>query len=258
MSTAQLLVGPLGPFEPDEDTHVVVREDGRWLVSERSTKAALRLSDANPCGTVAAFAAPSGHFATELGVEPGRAELFSDGLLIAGIAPGEWLALTPGTGAALAATLGGLAGGEEVVLVDRSGGLAVFRLTGASAGELLAELCDDVRSARSLADGAVLSSAVAGLRCTVVRDDLLPEELLAGFDLGGFGVLDLDELDATGGPPGEGPVDAEYEAPLVASYLLVCDRSLARELHTRVLTAGGPDGIEAEGFARYRSYHRDV
>lgn len=257
MSTAQLLVGPLGPFEPDEDTHVVVRDDGRWLVSERSTKATLRLSDANPCGTVAAFAAPSGQFATELGVDPGRAELFSDGLLVAGIAPGEWLALTPGTGAALVGTLHGLAAGQDVVLADRSGGLAVFRLTGASATDLLAELCDDVRGARVLADGAVICSAVAGLRCTVVRDDLLPEELLAGFDLGGFGVLDLDELDAAAAA-GDGSADVDEDAPLVASYLLVCDRSLARELHARVLAAGGADGIEAEGFARYRSYHRDV
>lgn len=245
MSTAQLLVGPLGPFDPDEDTHIVQRDDGRWLVSERATRAPLRLSDANPCGAVAAWAPSEGAFATDLGVDVGRAELFSDGLLIAGVAPGEWLALTPGSGEALVATLGAIAEGADAVVVDRSGGCAVFRLTGAGATELLAELCEDLRGGRAPGDGEVLTSAVAGLRCVVIRDDLLPEELLAGFDAD-----DLQDAATV--------VDVDEDAPLVASYLLVCERSLARELHARVLDAGGADGIEAEGFGRYRTYHRDV
>lgn len=245
MSTVQLLVGPLGPFAPDEDTHVVARNDGRWLVSERTTRAVLRLSDANPCGAVGVWAPPDGAFASALGVETGRAELFSDGLLIAGLAAGEWLALTPGTGAALVPVLAAIAGGEDTVLIDRSAGLATFRLTGVGAGDLLAELCEDVRAGHAPADGGVVTSAVAGLRCTIVRDDLLPEELLAGFD--------SDEVVA-----GTAVVDLDEHAPLVASYLLVCDRSVARELHARILAAGAADGIEPEGYGRYRSYHQDV
>ncbi len=240
MSTAQLLIGPLGPFEPDEDTHILQRDDGRWLVSERATNAPLRLTDANPSGKVQAWASPDSGFGAQLGVAPGRAELFSDGLLVAATAPGEWLALTPRTGAALQHNLRALAGADDIILVDRSAGLALFRLTGPQAPALLAESCADL-GGDELEDGHVLSSLVAGVRCTIVRDDLLPEELAAGFD------VDPD-----------GPAAAQGDAPLVPSYLLVCDRSLARALHAQLLDTGARHGIETEGFARYRSYHRDV
>ncbi len=233
MSAAPLLIGPLGPFEPDEDTRIVTRADGRWLVSERAPSCALRLSDANPSGKVQVWAAPSSPLAAALGVEVGRAELFADGLLVAALAPGEWLALTPEVGAVLEAALRELPGGPAAVLVERSAGLALFRLTGRDAPAALASVCPDVAAATP-DDGAVLSAPLDGIRSTIIRDDLLPEELAA---------------EHAGGPADE---------PLVCSFLLVCDRSQARSLHTRLLEAGRPYGIAAEGFARYRSYHHDV
>ena len=225
----QLLIGPLGPFDPGEDTHVLSRPDGRWLVSERATDAALRVSDANPSGKVQAWASPGSPFWSQLGVEVGRAELFSDGLLIAGVAPGEWLALTPGDGETLRTTLHGLGGDVGVVLVDRSAGLAAFRLSGSRSADVLRTLRVPSVVLDSLDDGMVSSAPIMGTRSTIVRDDLLPEEL-----------GDVVELDV----------------PLIRSYLLVCDRSAAAALHADVLAAGASWGIEPEGFWSYRSYHR--
>jgi len=235
----QLLVGPLGPFGPEEDTHVLVRPEGRWLVSERSAHSPLRLSDANPSGKVAAWARPDSVFAEQLGVAAGSSEVFADGLLVASVAPGEWLALTPGDAASLTEMLGGLADpADPPVLVDRSSGLAAFRLSGAAATTLLAGCCDAVPH-DGLPDAAVCVAPVAGLRCTIVRDDLLAGELVPGV------TEPLDGTDAAGAGP-------------VSSYLLVCDRSAAPLLSARLLEAGTAHGIEPEGFAGYRAYHRDM
>lgn len=236
MTSAPLRIGPLGPLAPDEDTHVLVRSDGRWLVSARTTSpgSPLRLSDANPCGKVQVFGDPASTFASDLGVELGRAELFAGGVLIASPAPGEWLALAPSDGIALHALLHGLGASEDVVVVERSAGLAAFRLTGGRAPDVLAAAGSAAWLAPGLVDGGVRRGPLAGVRTTVIRDDLWPEQLAA----------DEDEV---------GP-----DAALVTSYLLVCDRSLARVLHAALLGAGGPLGIETEGYAGYRAYHHDV
>lgn len=242
MNNGQLLIGPLGPFPLHEDTHVLHRDDGRWLVSARATRSGLRLSDANPSTKLHIRAAPESRLAAALDVATGRAELFADGLLVAGIAPGEWLALAPGSRAALRGQLAGLAGEELVLLTDRSAGLAAFRLTGQESATVLAGLTEGHRAEDPPGDGSVASTALAGIRCVIVRDDLLPEDL-AG------------ELLADGGAV-EAPFDPDLA--LVISFLVLCDRSVARELHAQLLEAGAFEAIEPEGFARYRSYHADA
>ena len=253
MNNGQLLIGPLGPFPLHEDTHVLHRDDGRWLVSARATRSGLRLSDANPSTKLHIRAAPESRLAAALDVATGRAELFADGLLVAGIARGEWLALAPGSRAALRGQLAGLAGEELVLLTDRSAGLAAFRLTGQESATVLAGLTEGHRAEDPPGDGSVVSTALAGIRCVIVRDDLLPEDLagellLPGELLGG-------ELGADGGAV-EAPFDPALA--LVNSFLVLCDRSVARELHAQLLQAGAFEAIEPEGFARYRSYHADA
>ena len=57
-----------------------------------------------------------------------------------------------------------------------------------------------------------------------------------------------------------GAVEAPFDPALalVNSFLVLCDRSVARELHAQLLEAGAFEAIEPEGFARYRSYHADA
>lgn len=235
MTSAPLRIGPLGPLGPGEDTHVLLRPEGRWLVSARTVSAAcsLRLSDANPCGKVQVLAGPDSAFAADLGVAVGRAELFAAGVLVASTAPGEWLALAPSDGASLRALLHDLGAADDVIVVDRSAGLAALRLTGAAAVDVLCGVGDGGTLA-GLADGRVVRAPVAGVTCTVVRDDLWPEQLA----------------------PDGAAVAAD--APLVTSFLLVCDRSQARALHAALSAAGEGHGIEAEGYAGYRAYQHDI
>ena len=154
-------------------------------------------------------------------------------LLVAGLAPGEWLALAPDGGPQLMENLRHLAGPDPLI-VDRSSGLAAFRLTGESATTVLCGLDDHHLAGFDLQDGAVLAATLATVRCIVVRDDLLPEEL------------------------GTQPHPDWPEVALLTSFLILCDRSLAAALHSRLLEAGAFEGIEAEGHGGYRTYHRDV
>jgi sarcosine oxidase gamma subunit len=226
--TATLLVGPLGPPDRSDGGTVVDHAGVRWLVSGRVASGPLRLSDANPSGKIQIRVAPDSELAARLGVGAGQAELFDDGTLLAGIAPGDWLALTPGDAAALAEQVAGLAGDDDrALIVDRSDGLALFRLTGEAAPLVLASCCDPVAAGGGLSDGAVLSAPIAGCRCHVVRDDV-PSP--AG--------------DHRGGPS--------------PSYLVVCDRSLAPVVHAALLAAGAGAGVEPEGFAAYRAQRADV
>ncbi|MFN0027258.1 MAG: hypothetical protein ACKV2O_08770 [Acidimicrobiales bacterium] len=227
-----LRVGPLGA-PADDHRRVLDGPDGAWLVSDRAVNAPLRLSDANPCAKVVMLAPPDGQFANVLGVGPGQSELFSDGLLVAGLTPGEWLALASGSGARLAEQLRQLAG-PDLLLVDRSSGLAAFRLSGESAATVLCGLDDHHLAGFDLHDGSVLTATLSTVRCIVVRDDLLPEQV------------------------GAGPHPMAAEAALLTSFLVLCDRSLARELHARLLEAGAFEGIEAEGHGGYRTYHHEV
>jgi sarcosine oxidase gamma subunit len=223
---ATVLVGPLGPPAPDEARAVVDHAGSAWLVSARSATGSLRLSDVNPSGKLQIRAAPDAAMAQRLGVAVGEAELFDDGTLLAGVAPGEWLALTPGDAMALAAQVAALADpGDRPVIADRSDGLALFRLTGAEAEAVLAECCTAVQ-ARPVTPGTVLAAPVAGCRSHVVRDD-------------------LPCADPVAGPP-------------VPSFLVVCDRSVAPAVRAALFAAGASAGLEAEGFAAYRAGRADV
>jgi len=222
---ATVLVGPLGPPGLGEERAFVEHGGGRWLVSARSASGPLRLSDVNPSGKLQIRAAPDAGIAQRLGVPAGEAELFDDGTLLAGVAPGEWLALTPGDAVALAAQVTALADpGERPIIADRSEGLALFRLTGTAAAAVLAGCCAAVE-ARPIASGGVLTAPVAGCRSHVVRDDL----------------TEVDDA----GPP-------------LPSFLIVCDRSVAPAVHAALSAAGASAGIEAEGFAAYRAGRTDV
>ena len=227
-----LRVGPLG--SPSEaERQVVDGPGGPWLVSDRLADAPLRLSDADPCAKVMILAPPEGGFADILGVGSGRSELFADGLLVAGLAPGEWLALAPGGGEQLADKLRQL-GGPDPLIVDRSSGLAALRLTGESATTVICGLDDHHLAGFDLHDGSVLTATLGTVRCVVVRDDLLPEQLAVA------------------------PRGVRAEAPLLTSFLVLCDRSLALQLHARLLEAGTFEDIQAEGHGGYRTYHHEV
>jgi hypothetical protein len=240
---ATCFVGPLGGPGPDEGV-VVVHGEVRWLVSGRSAAGPLRLSDADPSGKLQIRVAPDSGFAARLGIVVGEAELFDDGTLLAGTAPGEWLALTPGPAAVLAEQLAGLVDPDDrPILADRSDGLALFRLTGPAAATVLTSCCAAVPEA-----GAVVTAPVAGCRCWVVRNDLP----VAGGDDGG----DRDER----GDSDEDGDDLRSEpvGPPLRSYLIVCDRTLAPSVHAALVAAGTDAGIEVEGFAAYRSARADI
>ena len=143
------------------------------------------------------------------------------------------MALAPDSGSQLMDKLRLLAGPDPLI-VDRSSGLAAFRLTGESATTVLCGLDDHHLAGFDLQDGAVFAATLATVRCIVVRDDLLPEELAVG------------------------PQHVPSEVPLLTSFLVLCDRSLALSFHARLLDAGAFEGIEAEGNGGYRAYHRDV
>lgn len=224
-----VIVGPLGGIL---DGVVVDWVDGLRLVSDTVATGALRLSDANPCVTLLLFADPGGAFAREVGVSPGRAELFDDGLVIASVSPGSWLAVSPGRTEDLVAQLLAVGADDEPIIIERSAGLSVLRLTGPSAPLVLNASTDHDLGSQRFPDGQAMSATPCGVRALVLRDDVVPEELGGAVD--GVGV------------------------DLVPSYLLVCERSLARDLWEELLRIGEPWGAEAEGHLPYRARHRDV
>lgn len=226
---------------------------GGWLVGEEATDAELRLTDCSAEGKVVVLADPQGPMARHLGVGVGRAELFDDGLVVASVAPGEWLAFTPGPPAALVKQFAGLAASELVSVVDLTHGLAMARLSGTSAPSLLARLAGRAVGPGALADGQACAAPVAGARAVIVRDDLIGAELLA------YG--------AASEPSGHPPADAPDAAPglgddgppeLVPSYLIAVDRSQGGALWDALLAAGAGDGLGVEGYLAYRRYHLDA
>jgi heterotetrameric sarcosine oxidase gamma subunit len=196
-----------------------------WVTSSAVAEAPLRLTDCCPEAKLVVQADPAGPFATEIGVEVGRAELFDDGLVVVSVAPGEWIALTSGDGATLAGQLEGLVPGERVTAVDLSHGLALFRLTGDDAAATVSALGGSALRPSAFSDGTATAMALAGARVVVVRDDLVE--------------------------PGD-PDDEEPEEQLVPSYLVLCDRSQGDHVHTSLLAAGERYGIETEGYLAVR------
>ena len=96
--------------------------------------------------------------------------------LVCGVRPGEWLILGPPPsesaagdgGSATVPDAPGFAGGVQV---DLTHGLAMFRLTGPAAPDLLAAVCSIDTAEAMMPDGAVCGASVARVSCTLVRDD---------------------------------------------------------------------------------------
>ena len=99
----------------------------------------------------------------QLGVGFGAAITGDDGSLVCGVGPGEWLLLGERSGLVPGAT--------RTVAVDLTHGLALFRLSGPAAPDVLASVCSVDTSEAMLPDGAVCGASVARVACTLVRND---------------------------------------------------------------------------------------
>jgi sarcosine oxidase subunit alpha len=108
-----------------------------------------------------------GLIAERLGVGFASAVTAGDGTLVCGVRPGEWLLLGDGSGET--APAGG------AVTVDLTHGMAMFRLTGPEAPDVLAAVCSIDTSGEMMPDGAVCGASVARVSCTLVRNDVAGE-----------------------------------------------------------------------------------
>ena len=200
---------PIAPASP-----VVVKAG--WEVSGRRASdaggGALTLTDCTPLTKVQLRAPVDGEVAASLGVPFGRAARDSDGTLVVGSGPGEWLLLAaPGQAGTLEPTLekaAAQAPGESVTWVDLTHGRALIRLYGQSAASVLAKVCGIDLSDGMTPDGAAFRTSVAALATDVIRDD----------------------VDGT------------------PCYLLHCERSSGQYLFDAMLTAGAQFAIEIDGF----------
>ena len=102
-----------------------------------------------------------------LGVVFGTATTAADGSLVCGVRPGEWLLLGERSGESVPA------GGA--VMVDLTHGMAMFRLSGPAAPDVLAAVCSIDTSGVMMPDGAVCGASVARVACTLVRNDVAGE-----------------------------------------------------------------------------------
>lgn len=183
-----------------------------WQVSGCHSDAALTITDCTPLTKVHVRAPWNGAMAKALGVPFGRASRDA-GWLLAGSGPGEWLAFAPpGTGeqvvSRLTETAAGSAPEEFVSVIDLTHGRALVRVTGAQAPDLLALLCPVDLDGDMTPDGAAFRSALAGIATDFVRDDR------AG----------------------------------TRSYLMHCERSSGQYLFDSLMSAGGPLGLDVDGF----------
>ncbi len=109
----------------------------------------------------------SGAVEQKLGVSFGAAATTDAGLLVCGVRPGEWLLLgdqpkpAPGTASA--------------VTVDLTHGLAMFRLTGLAAPNVLAAVCSIDTAEAMLPNGAVCGTSVARVASSLIRHDVVGE-----------------------------------------------------------------------------------
>jgi heterotetrameric sarcosine oxidase gamma subunit len=180
-----------------------------WEVSARRSAAELKITDCTPLAKVLVLASTGGEVARALGVPFGRATRDAHGTLVVGSVPGEWLLLaTPGTSAAVTQRVEEVPGEGLTSVFDATHGLALLRITGARAPDLLAKVCAIDFSEAVTPDGAAFRSSVAELVTDIVRDDR----------------------------------DGEI------SYLLHCERSSGQYLFDALIDAGDEFGIEVDGF----------
>ena len=107
---------------------------------------------------------PGGAVQRQLSVGFGAAPGAGDGSLVCGVRPGEWLLLGERSGA--------VASAAGTVTVDVTHGLAMFRLSGPAAPEVLAAVCGTDTAEEMMPDGAVCGASVARVACTLVRNDV--------------------------------------------------------------------------------------
>ena len=101
------------------------------------------------------------------GARFGSSAAAAGGGLTCGVRPGEWLLL--GGDSTTTSPI------DETVAVDLTHGLAMFRLTGPAATEVLAAVCSIDTSEEMMPDGAVCGASVARVACTLVRNDTAGE-----------------------------------------------------------------------------------
>ena len=202
VETAPIARSPIAPVPP------VAIERG-WEVSARRSAAELKITDCTPLAKVLVLASTGGEVARALGVPFGRATRDAHGTLVVGSGPGEWLLLaTPGTSVAVTQRVEEVPGEGLISVFDATHGLALLRITGARAPDLLAKVCAIDFSEAVTPDGAAFRSSVAKLVTDIVRDDR----------------------------------DGEI------SYLLHCERSSGQYLFDVLIDAGDEFGIEVDGF----------
>jgi heterotetrameric sarcosine oxidase gamma subunit len=202
VETAPIARSPIAPLPPTTVEH-------GWEVSARRSTAELKITDCTPLAKILVLASTEGEVARSLGVSFGRATRDAHGTLVVGSGPGEWLLLaTPGTSAAVTQRVEEVPGEGLTSVFDATHGLALLRITGARAPDLLAKVCAIDFSDAVTPDGAAFRSSVAKLVTDIVRDDR----------------------------------DGEI------SYLLHCERSSGQYLFDVLIDAGDEFGIEVDGF----------
>lgn len=180
---------------------------GGWEVSGRHSTADLRITDCSPLNKCRVRAATDGRVARALGVGFGRARR-DDGVLVAGVAPEQWLLLAP-PGRDPAAVLDDVdRDGPLVTVLDVTHARTLLRLTGATAAAVLSTLCAIDLSDDVTPDGTVLATRLADIGAELIRDDAAGER----------------------------------------SYLIGCDRSYGQYLLDALCGAGAEHGIDVDGF----------
>ena len=102
-----------------------------------------------------------------MGVAFAASATAAGGVLVCGVRPGEWLLVGERSGSDPRI--------PAAVTVDLTHGLAMFRLSGPAAPDVLAAVCSIDTSAEMMPDGAVCGASVARVPCTLVRNDVAGE-----------------------------------------------------------------------------------
>jgi len=146
-----------------------------WAVNARSAGGDLTLTDVTPFAKIAVRGPVDGALPNLLGTSFGRtASGPSEGTLVVGSGPGEWLVLGPaGTQADLFAKVTELVGStdEFINVIDITHGRALVRVTGENGPALLEKVCGIDFSDDFVPNGAALRSSVATVVTDLVRHD---------------------------------------------------------------------------------------